>query len=85
MTFGNRSPSLRDRQAIARSGFRERHGRHGHIHFLTIAEVAESLNVSTRTVRRWIDAGDLVVHRVGAIVRIAEPDLRAFLALHREG
>jgi hypothetical protein len=36
-------------------------------------------------VRRWIDAGDLVVHRVGAIVRIAEPDLRAFLALHREG
>jgi hypothetical protein len=25
------------------------------------------------------------VHRVGGIVRIAEADLRAFLALHREG
>lgn len=37
----------------------------------------------TRTVRRWIEAGDLVVHRVGGVVRIAEGDLRAFLALHR--
>jgi hypothetical protein len=25
------------------------------------------------------------VHRVGGVVRIAEGDLRAFLALHREG
>jgi excisionase family DNA binding protein len=55
------------------------------IAFFTIAEVAESLRVATRTVRRWIEAGDLVVHRVGGIVRIAEGDLRAFLALHREG
>lgn len=55
------------------------------IKFFTIAEVAERLNVATRTVRRWIKAGDLIVHRVGAVVRIAEDDLRAFLALHREG
>ena len=51
----------------------------------TIAEVAERLRVSTRTVRRWIEAGDLVAHRFGGIVRIAETDLRAFLALHRGG
>lgn len=51
--------------------------------FFTIAEVAESLNISTRTVRRWIKRGELVSHRFGAAVRIAETDLRAFLAQHR--
>ena len=53
--------------------------------FYNINEVAERLQVATRTVRRWIEAGDLVVHRLGGVVRIAEGDLRAFLALHREG
>jgi excisionase family DNA binding protein len=43
------------------------------------------LRVCTRTVRRWIAAGKLVTHRFDSAVRIAEPDLRAFLALHREG
>ena len=51
--------------------------------FFTIAEVAECLNFSTRTVRRWIERGELVSHRFGAAVRIAETDLRAFLAQHR--
>jgi excisionase family DNA binding protein len=55
------------------------------IRFFTIAEVAERLQVAPRTVRRWIKAGDLIVHRVGGVVRIAEVDLRAFLAPHREG
>ena len=54
------------------------------MNFYTIAEVAERLVVATRTVRRWIKAGDLVAHRMGA-VRIADDDLRAFLALHRDG
>ena len=62
-----------------------RHHRESRINFFTIAEVAEHLHVSGRTVRRWIEAGTLVAHRVGGIVRIAEADLRAFLALHREG
>jgi excisionase family DNA binding protein len=53
--------------------------------FFTIGQVAELLEVSTRTVRRWIDAGLLVAHRVGGVVRIAEHDLRAFLAQHRGG
>jgi excisionase family DNA binding protein len=51
--------------------------------FFTIAEVAEHLNVATRTVRRWIGSGDLVAHRFGGVVRIAEGDLRVFLAAHR--
>jgi excisionase family DNA binding protein len=61
-------------------------GRQGEpIKFFTIADVAESVEVTTRTVRRWIASGDLVAHRFRGVVRIAEGDLRAFLALHREG
>ena len=53
--------------------------------FFTVPEVAERLHVCTRTVRRRIKDGDLVAHRIGGVVRIAESDLRAFLAVHREG
>jgi len=53
------------------------------LRFFTIAEVAERLGVSERTVRRWIRRGDLVAHRIGAVVRVAERDLDAFLARHR--
>jgi excisionase family DNA binding protein len=49
-----------------------------------IKTVADALDVSPRTIRRWIADGDLTVHRVNGVVRIAEADLRAFLALHRE-
>jgi excisionase family DNA binding protein len=54
------------------------------IKFYTIAEVADCLNVSTRTVRRWIRRRLLVAHQPGGLVRIAEADLRLFLALHRD-
>lgn len=55
----------------------------GPIRFFTIAEVAEAVEVSVRTVRRWIKRGDLVGHHFGTAVRIAESDLNAFLAQHR--
>jgi excisionase family DNA binding protein len=74
-----------DIEAVASSPVRGRRNRDNEIRFFTIAEVAERLCVSTRTVRRWIEAGDLIAHRPGRVVRIAESDLRAFLALHREG
>jgi excisionase family DNA binding protein len=64
---------------------RGRRHRDNQIQFFTIAEVAERLHVATRTVRRWIEAGHLVAHRIGGVVRISESDLRAFLAVHREG
>lgn len=52
--------------------------------YYKIQAVAETLDVSERTVRRWIANGDLVAHRVGGI-RIADVDLQSFLALRREG
>jgi len=65
------------------------HGRHGSASSLpkyhAISTVAEALDVSPRTVRRWIANGDLIVTRVRGVVRIADNDLRAFLAVHREG
>ena len=53
--------------------------------FCSIKTVAERLGVSKRTVRRWIERGELVAHRINGVVRIADRDLLAFLAVHREG
>jgi excisionase family DNA binding protein len=58
---------------------------HGLPKCYAISSVAEALNVSTRTIRRWIANSDLAVHRIDGVVRIAEADLRSFLAVHREG
>jgi excisionase family DNA binding protein len=62
----------------------QRRGGGGLPRFYTIKTVADALEVSPRTVRRWIATGELNVYRVNGVVRIAEADLRAFLALHRE-
>jgi excisionase family DNA binding protein len=51
----------------------------------TIKAVAEALDVSPRTVRRWIKSGDLIAHSIVGVIRIAEGDLWAFLASHRDG
>ena len=53
--------------------------------FFTLDEVSDRLQVSTRTVRRWIAAGELKAHRLGRVVRISDEDLRVFLALRRSG
>jgi len=51
--------------------------------FYTVDQVANALGVSTRSVRRWIGQKKLVTHHFGAAVRIAETDLKAFIAEHR--
>jgi len=51
---------------------------------LTLQQVAQCCAVSTRTTRRWIEAGALRAHRFGQLVRISEEDLAAFLAAHRD-
>ena len=52
--------------------------------FYSITEVAELVGVVTRTVRRWIEDELLVAYRIGRVLRIAEADLQAFLAAHRD-
>jgi excisionase family DNA binding protein len=75
-----RTPKAGDEAAGPGRGHGRRH--QDEMKFYTITEVAEDLAVATRTVRRWIDARDLVAHHIGGVVRIAADDLRAFLALH---
>ena len=46
---------------------------------LTVSEVAEFCRLSPRTVRRWIERGELPAHRLGRQLRISEKDLKIFL------
>jgi len=62
-----------------------RWGRAGLPRLLSIGAVAAGLDLSEKTVRRWIDNGSLPHHRVGRQIRIAEHDLRDFLARSRHG
>ncbi len=48
--------------------------------FLTVAEVAQTMRVSTMTVYRLIKAGDLRAVRVGRSYRIREDDADRYLA-----
>jgi excisionase family DNA binding protein len=52
----------------------------GRARYLTAAEVAEAMRVSTMTVYRLIKAGSLPAVRVGRSYRVAEDDLDRFLA-----
>ena len=51
----------------------------GRARFLTVAEVADLLRVSSMTVYRLIEAGDLRALRVGKSFRINTEDLGQFL------
>jgi excisionase family DNA binding protein len=48
--------------------------------FLTVAQVAEMLEVSPRTVLRWVERGDLPAVRLpGGRLRVSARDLEAAL------
>ncbi len=48
--------------------------------FMTVAEVATLLRVSTMTVYRLIKAGDIAAVRVGKSYRLREDDVDRFLS-----
>ena len=52
--------------------------------FRSVATVARELDVSEKTVRRWIVAGELPYHRLGRQIQVADDDLRSFLAMRRK-
>jgi excisionase family DNA binding protein len=51
---------------------------------LSINQVADTLNVSTKTVRRMIKGRQLHFHRVATSIRVSQEDLRAFINSTRE-
>ena len=50
------------------------------IRFMTVGEVAAALRVSSMTVYRLINAGDLPAVRIGRSFRVAAADLDRYLA-----
>ena len=45
----------------------------------SLDQVAQQLNVSKDTVKRWTDRGDLPTFRHGAVIRVRRTDLEKFL------
>ena len=50
---------------------------------LAVSEIAALLAVSTKTIRRWIERGELHAHHLGRRVRVSEEDLTAYLNCRR--
>jgi excisionase family DNA binding protein len=57
--------------------FREWSGRRPQL--VTVAEAAEALRISDRTVFRWVERGELPVVRLGRRVLLREQDLAAYV------
>lgn len=51
---------------------------------LTIAEVAQELRVCERSVRRWIENGELRRHKFGRAIRVSRHDLEDFKRARRK-
>lgn len=47
--------------------------------FLTVQEIAEILKVNAKTVRNWIDGGDLKAAKFGRQYRIDREDFEEFV------
>ena len=52
--------------------------------FYSVTETAKLLKVSPKTVGRWIEKGDLTVHRFGRQIRITDSDVVTFIRQRRE-
>lgn len=51
-------------------------------HLLTVADCAQRLRVSTKTIRRAIKCGELTAHKSRQVYRISPRDWRLYLADH---
>ena len=46
---------------------------------ITVREVAQRLNVSERSVRRWISQGKIEKHQFGRSIRVSKSELNRFV------
>ena len=63
---------------MSQIGDRSRRGR-----MRSIREVAELFGVSEKSIRRWIETGQLDAHQLGRQWRIAPEEIERFLATRR--
>ena len=66
------------------ASFGDRTGPAGRARMRTVKRAAEELDVNERTLWRAIDRGELIVHRFGRAVRIADDDFRRYVASKRQ-
>jgi excisionase family DNA binding protein len=52
--------------------------------FYTIEQIAECIEASTRTVRRWIREKRLIANRIIGVVRVSDANLRKFWDDHED-
>lgn len=51
---------------------------------LTLAQVADRLQVSMSTLRLWVDEGEFPIVRIGRSIRVRPEDLEAYIEAHVE-
>jgi excisionase family DNA binding protein len=56
-----------------------------HSALMSVADVADALAISIRTVRRMIAAGDIPIVRIGRAVRIRRVDVEALIGRNLTG
>ena len=49
------------------------------LNFLDIKEVADMLDKHTRTIRRWVQNGDLTAYKIGGKYHFKQKDLEKFI------
>ncbi|WP_350054262.1 helix-turn-helix domain-containing protein [Nisaea sp.] len=52
---------------------------------MTVKQAADLLNLSTKTIYRSIETGDLPHHTFGRAIRISKVDLELFANKHKRG
>jgi excisionase family DNA binding protein len=52
-------------------------------HLLSVSELAEYLGVSSKTITRRIQRGEIRAHRFGQLLRISDEDALAYIGAHR--
>jgi excisionase family DNA binding protein len=53
------------------------------LRLLSVDDIADDLGVSTKTIRRLIDGGELRAHRIGRALRVSEDEVRQYLNRRR--
>ncbi|MDE0802198.1 MAG: helix-turn-helix domain-containing protein [Acidimicrobiales bacterium] len=55
----------------------------GNVDWLSTADAAEALGITTRTLYRFINNGDLAAYRFGRVIRVKRVDVDAFIETSR--
>ncbi len=53
------------------------------IRWLSTAEAAKELGITSRTLYRFIDEGQITAYRLGRVIRLQETDVEAFIEASR--